>query len=105
MRDADSAAAVDDLGDAGLVVGAEQRRARGGDDVVAICSASAGMSAQPQHHGGIVRQHQIAAVVAAVDDRLDVGAAHLGRRVDVGDEADRRHARACVVVAGMVAIT
>ena len=45
------------------------------------------------HGGRIVRQHQVLPLVVAVDDRLDPGAAHLGRGVDVGDEADHRHVR------------
>ena len=94
-----------DLGDAGLVVGAEQRRAGRGDDVVADLLGERGIVRQPQHRRRIVRQHEIAAVVAAVDDRLDARAAHFRRRVDVRDEADRRHVRPWRVVAGMVAVT
>ena len=93
-----------DFGDAGLVVGAEQRRPRRGDDVVADLLGQRGDVGQPQHGGRIVGQDQVAAVVAAMDDRLDAGAAHLRRRVDVRDEADRRHA-GFRVVAGMVAMT
>ena len=61
-----------DLGDAGLVVGAEQRRARRGDDVVADLVCERGTVGQPQHGRRIVGQHEIAPIVAAVDDRLDV---------------------------------
>ena len=96
----------DDLRDAGLVVGAEQRRARRGDDVVADLLGERRDLRQTQHGGRIV---------AAARDRgrrsarwtigFDARAAHLRRRVDVRDEPDRRHARLCVVVAGMVAIT
>ena len=47
---------------------------------------------QPEHGVRRVGQHEVAAVVAAVDDRLHAGARHLRRRVDVRDESDRRHA-------------
>jgi hypothetical protein len=53
----------DDLGDARLVVGAEQRRARRGDDVVPMQLASSGMSLLAEDGGRIVRQHEVAAVV------------------------------------------
>ena len=94
-----------DLGDAGLVVGAEQRRARGGDDVVADLRGERGIVGGAQHRRRIVGQHQVAAVVVAVDDRLDVV-----RRCISGDVSTcamkpiDRHV-GLVVVAGMVAIT
>ena len=58
-----------------------------------ICPAERRVVGEPKDGRRIVGQHEVAAVVAAMDDRLDVRAAHLGRRVDVRDEADRRHAR------------
>ena len=88
----------------GLVVGTEQRQPRRGDDVVAELAAAPGCSAGAEHGGGIVGQHQVAAVVARVDDRHDVRARHLRRRVDVSEEANGRHA-ALPAVAGTVAIT
>ena len=81
----------DDLGDPRLVVGAEQGGARGGDDVVADPLLEIGDVGRAQDRGRIVRQHQVLPLVVAVDDRPDAGAAHLGRGVDVGDEADDRH--------------
>ena len=62
-----------DLGDAGLVVGTEQRVAAGGDDVVAA------LVEQLRHRrriepGAVARQLDHAAVVVAVDDRLDARA-------------------------------
>ena len=68
-----------------------------------MCSASDGSSAAPQHGRGIVGEHEVAPVVVAVDDRLDVV-----RRCISGDvstcamNADDRHVAACRVVAGMV---
>lgn len=85
----------DDLGHAGFVIGAEQRGARRGDDVVAVALRQIWRVGLTQHHAGHVGQHEIAAVVGAVDDRPHAGAAHLGRGVDVGDEADDRYVGLC----------
>ena len=65
--------------------------ARGRDDVVAGVRGERRILGGAQNGRRIVGQHQIAAVVLAVDDRLDLVALHLRRRVDVGDEADDRH--------------
>ena len=75
-----------DLGHAGLVVGAEQGVAAGGDDVVAALAASTGMSAGSSTVAA--RELDARAVVGAVDDRLDAGAGRVGRDVDVGDQPD-----------------
>ena len=53
----------DDFRDAGLVVGAEQRRARRGDDVVADLLGERRVVGEPQDRGRIVGQHEVAAVV------------------------------------------
>ena len=66
-----------------------------GDDVVAELLGQRRDVAPAGARRRIVRQHEIASVVAAVHDRLDARAAHLRRRVDVGDEADRRARSAC----------
>ena len=58
-----------------------------------ICSCECRDLREPEHGGRIVGQHEIAAVVRAVHDRLHAGAGHLRRRVDVRDETDRRHVR------------
>ena len=81
----------DDLGDARLVVGAEQRQPGGGDDIVADVRGERRVVCCPQHGRWIVGQHQVAPVVVVVDDWVDVVALHLRRRVDVSDEADDRH--------------
>ena len=94
-----------DLGDAGLVVSAEQRRAGRGDDVVADTFGERGNVGGAQDDGRVIRQPQIAAVVRSVDDRFDSGARHLGRCVHVGDETDGRTCRLRRAVAGTVAVT
>ena len=52
---------IHDLGDAGLVVGAEQRGAVGGDDVVADLVLQRRMLGDADHLRGIGRQHDVAA--------------------------------------------
>lgn len=74
-----------DLGYAGLVVGAEQRRAVGVDERVAHEFAQLGEVGHA--HGDLPVERNVAAVVLLDDARLDVRAAHVGRRVHVGDEA------------------
>ena len=81
----------DDLRHARLVVGAEQRAPGRCDDVVAGVGGERRILGGAQHGRGIVGQHQVAPVVGAVDDRADVVALHLRRRVDVREEADDRH--------------
>ena len=54
---------IHDLGKAGLVVGAEQRGAVGGDDVVADLVGQRGMLGGADHLGRVGRQHDIAAAV------------------------------------------
>ena len=78
-----------DLRDAGLVVGAQQRVARRGDDVVARARGEVRLGGRIEH-GARARQRDDAAVVGAVHERLDAGARRVGARVDVGDEADDR---------------
>jgi hypothetical protein len=68
-----------DLGHAGLVVGAEQRVAAGGDDVVPRGRV---------HHRIAARQPDRCAVVIAVHERLDARAGRVRARVHVGDQAD-----------------
>ena len=79
-----------DDGDAGLVVGAEQGGAAGGDDVVALLGGEVGRLGRREHEVGCVGKADLAPVVAAVDDRPDTGRVELGRGVDVGEERDRR---------------
>ncbi|MEZ5285898.1 MAG: hypothetical protein R2712_14045 [Vicinamibacterales bacterium] len=57
-----------DLGDTTLVVGAEQRRPRRGDDVVAEALAEIGGVGNPEDRRGVVRQDQVSSVVGPVDD-------------------------------------
>ena len=63
---------IHDLGEAGLVVGAEQRGAVGGDDVVADLVVQRGMFGDADHLRGIGRQHDVAAAIIPDDLRLDV---------------------------------
>ena len=93
---------VHDLGEAGLVVGAEQRGAVRRDDVVADLVGEGGMLRRADHLGRIARQHDIAAAIVAHDLRFDVLAGAVRRGVHVRAEADHRHLLVGVV-AGMVA--
>ena len=63
---------IHDLGKAGLVVGAEQGRAIGGDDVVADLVGQGGVFGDADDLGGIGRQHDVAAAIIPDDLRLDV---------------------------------
>ncbi|MGY4453538.1 hypothetical protein ACVWZR_008198 [Bradyrhizobium sp. i1.3.1] len=82
---------IHDLGDAGLVVGAQERGAVGGDDVVADLVLQRGMFSEADHLAGIARQGDIAAAIVLHQLRLDVLAGHVGRGVHVRAEADHRH--------------
>jgi hypothetical protein len=82
---------IHDLGDAGLVVGAEQSGAVGGDDVVADLVAQRRIVGHADHLRGVGRQGDVATLVVAHDLRLDVLAGHVRRGVHVGAKADHRH--------------
>ena len=82
---------IHDLGEAGLVVGAEQRGAVGRDDVVADLVGQRGLLGGADHLCWIRRQHDIAATVIPHDLRLDVLARAIRRGVHVRAEADHRH--------------
>ena len=82
---------IHDLGEARLVVGAEQRGAVGRDDVVADLVGERGMVGGADHLRGIGRQHDVAAVIVSYDLRLDVRAGAVRRGVHVRAEADHRH--------------
>ena len=79
------------LGHAGLVVGAEQRVAARGDDVVADRVAQLGHPLGVEHRAA-PRQRDHAAVVVAVHERLDAGAGLVRARVQVREQADHRRA-------------
>ena len=79
----------DDLGHAGLVVGAEQRVAAGGDDVVTALVRQLGHRLRVQSRAG-PRELDDPAVVAVVHDRLDAGTRGVGGCVHVGDQAHHR---------------
>jgi hypothetical protein len=69
-----------------LSFGAQQRVAARGDDVVP------GAAGQVRHrlrveHRALARELDRAAIVAAMDDRLDARPRRVGARVDVGDQA------------------
>ena len=80
-----------DLGHARLVVGPEQRRAVGRDEVVAH------VLGELRQVGGVEREVRVggkrepAAVVARDELRLHVRAADRRARVDVGDQPEHRH--------------
>ena len=84
-----------DLGHAGLVVGAEQRVAARGHDVVPDLVGER-RHARGIEHGAAARQAQHAAVVAAVHDRLDAGARRVRADVEVREQADHRRAPSTV---------
>jgi hypothetical protein len=93
-----------DGGDAGLVVGAEQGGAAGGDDVVADGSrAGMGLVSTVSDLRGVVGQHDGLAVVGAVDDGLG-RAGEVGRGVHVGEPGEGGGGLAALV-AGRVAST
>ena len=73
-----------DLGDARLVVGAEERRAVGGDDVVAVALG------EERRVGGGEAGGEFFALIVRVDLRRDAGGGRVGADVDVRDHADRR---------------
>jgi hypothetical protein len=81
---------IEDLGDARLVVGAQQRGAVGGDDGLADALLQVGVL------GGddllpVLRQGDVLAVVVRVEGGHHVLARHVGIGVHVGDEGDDRH--------------
>ena len=82
---------IHDFGEPRLVVGPEQRRAVGRDDVVADLLCQRRMLCRADHLGGISRQHDVAATIILDDLRLDVLAGTIGRRIHVRAEADHRH--------------
>ncbi len=79
---------IHDLGDAGLVVGAQQRGAVGGDDVVADLVAQRRVLVDADDLGRVRRQHDVAALIVRHDLRLDVLAGAVGGRIHVRAEAD-----------------
>ena len=93
---------IHDFGDAGLVVGAQQRGAVGGDDVVADLVGEIRVLRGANHLRGVGRQHDVAATIVPDDLRLDVLARTVGRGVHVRAEAD--HGHFLVVFAGMVRV-
>ena len=82
---------IHDLGKAGLVVGAEQRGAVGGDDIVADLIGEGGMFRGADDLGRIGLQHDVAATVIPDDLWLDVRTGAIGRGVHMRAEADDRH--------------
>ena len=76
-----------DLGDAGLVIGAQQGGAAGDDQLLTGVGGQAG--AQGLRQGDGVGQRQVAALVPD-DAGLHVFAGSIGRRVHVGDESQHR---------------
>ena len=81
---------IHDFGKPGLVVGAEQRGAVGGDDVVADLVGKGWMFGGADDLRGVARQHDVAAAIIPDDLRLDVLAGAVGRGVHVRTEADDR---------------
>ena len=81
----------DDLRDAGLVVGAEQRQPRRRHDIVPELRGELGDLARAQHRRRIVGKHQIPPIVGPMNQGMDVRSRHLGRRVHVGHQSDDRN--------------
>ena len=79
-----------DNGNTGFVIGTEERRARGGDDIFAQRRQNIGVHrvAGVDDLTGIVRQYNHAAVVVGVDDGLDAVAAEVGGGIDVRQKSD-----------------
>ena len=75
--------------DPGLVVGTQQGRAAGGDDVVADAIRQMGRAFGRQLQLRRVRETDRATVVGAVNDRLHAGRVELRGGVDMGQQADR----------------
>ena len=78
-----------DLGDARLVVGAEQGRAVGGDEIVSELPLQQGQLLRIEHDARIAGQDDAAAVVGFVHLWVDAGPGHVRRRVDMRDQPDR----------------
>ena len=81
-----------DLRDPGLVVGAEERRPVARDDVVPDPPGELGQLGRIENLPRVAGQRDRLAVPRAMHDRRHVGPDHVGRRVDVGDQTDRRRA-------------
>ncbi len=80
-----------DLGDAGLVVGAKQRRPVGGDDVIADLVGKRRVVAHADYLVRIALQPDIAALIVGGHLRLHALASEVGRGVHVRAKADHRH--------------
>ena len=79
-----------DFGDARLVVGAEQRRAVGRDDIVADLVGELGIVGDPDDLCGVSGQVDVAALVVLDDPRSYALAAEIRRSVHMRAEADHR---------------
>ena len=73
-----------------FVIRAEQSGAVGGDDVVADHRFEHRILCDGDHLRRIFRQHDVAALVVLVNDRIDVCAGNGRRCVHVRDESDHR---------------
>ncbi len=82
---------IHDLGDAGLVVGTQQRRSVSRDDVVTDLVGEIGILGGANHLGGVGRQDDVAAAIVPDDLRLDVVSGAVGRGIHVRTEADDGH--------------
>lgn len=80
----------DDFGNAGLVVGAQQRRTIRGDDVVADLVGQFRVLGHLDDAAGIA-QRDVAAGIVGDDLGPHVGAAEIGRGIHMRAEADDRH--------------
>ena len=85
-----------DHGHAGLVVGAQQRGAVGGDQGPADQVLQFRVVGHANHPARVARQHQVAAPIIADHLRLDALAGGFRRSVQVGTEGDGRAAAAAV---------
>ncbi len=84
-----------DFGDACLVIGAEECVAVGDDDVLALVARQFGEVGRREGDARGRVEHDVAAVVVLDDAGSDVTARHVGRRIEVCDEAYSGHRGAC----------
>ena len=82
---------IHDFGKAGLVVGAEQRGAVRGDDIVADLILKRGMIRNADDLRRVARQYDVVAPIVPDDLRFDVLAGAVRRRVHMRAEANDRN--------------
>ena len=82
---------TDDFGDAGLVVGAQEGGAVGNDKVLAYIVVEFGKVGGREDDALGLAEHDVAAGIVLYDAGVDMAPAHVGRCVQMGDEAYDGH--------------